>query len=135
MTNMTAVDTNILLYILQGNAEFGEKARQLFSGLTTEELCISEQVFAEVLAHELFESNAPAFTLARKFLDEMDCTYIQTTKEIYIQAAEIRRRNNSVKLPDAVMLAAACASGAKIFVTQDKNLHKVNVGGLQIVGL
>lgn len=121
-----AIDTNLLIYILQGHETFGEAAKLAASSYAKENVLASEAVFVEILASKVFTGNETAYKQAKSFLEQADITYIPTTRDVYLEAAKIRRSRPSIKLPDAIHLASAWMNDAEVFVTNDDSLVRVS---------
>jgi predicted nucleic acid-binding protein len=130
-----AIDTNLLIYVLQGHDSFGEPARQLMTSFSKADLVASEAVFGEILSNPLFQANAAAHKQAANFLENIDISYVATTRQVYLEAATLRRHQPSLKLPDAIHLASAWLSQAEVFVTNDKQLLRFSTRGHKIVSL
>ena len=130
-----AIDTNILIYVLQGHGEFGEAARLVLSSFDKSDLLASEAVFAEILCNSVFTGNETALKRAKRFLEESDITYIPTSRQVYLDAAKLRRLRPTIKLPDAIHLASAWSNQADVFVTNDDLLVRASTDDRKITRL
>jgi predicted nucleic acid-binding protein len=129
-----AVDANILIYVFEGNQEFGKTSLQLLKTIEQTKLngLTSELAYAEICSFpEMSDKNAEQ---AKHFIEQVDLEIYEITKDILINSATIRRKKG-IKLPDAIYLATAISAGATHFVTNDKSLLSKKVEGLSIVPL
>lgn len=130
-----AVDTNVFIYVLQAHQEYGETAKLILSSYDQDSILASESIFAEILSSSVFVNNETAYKRAKAFLENAGITYIATTRQVYIEAAKIRRLRPAIKLPDAIHLASAWQNGAKVFITNDLKLVKLSTDARPIVTL
>ena len=107
------LDTNIVLYLLSG---------QLKNPLPKGEYYVSVITEIELLSYPSLDANEEKNI--RSFLDEVNITELSPA----IRDMTVRfRRENALKLPDAIIVATAFALDAKL-LTNDKKLH--NISGL-----
>ena len=128
---MIALDTNLFVYVLEGNAQFAESAARVLHKAQGNGVA-SMLVYAELLSAPVFASTANRST-ALAFMNGQALRYMELTKEVLIRAAELR--SCSLKrhgLGDAPHLACALQAGADTFITNDQGLLKVKVPGLAI---
>lgn len=115
----TAFDSNILIYLLDHDVVFGPMARDILSAsIETGEAIFSTLAIAEYLSDS--DSNE---TSLRELLALTDC--VPVSEDVAIKAAEIRRSHKTIRLPDVLHLATALVSGAGTFVTNDRQLLKL----------
>jgi predicted nucleic acid-binding protein len=86
-----------------------------------DDLVVSAGVYAEVLVRPLQRG-----THARvdEFLDAIGAVVIPIDREVARHAAQLRARHRSLRLPDALSLAAAHASEAEL-LTMDHRLRRI----------
>ncbi len=130
-----AIDTNILIYVLQGHDQFGVSSRLVLSSFAKSDIFASEAVFGEILSNRVFTGNETALKRAKRFLEEADITYIPTTRQVYVDAARLRRSRPSIKLPDALHLVSAWMNQVDAFVTNDNDLVRCSTDDRKIVRL
>lgn len=134
---MVALDTNILIYVLEGHAEFGPAAAAVLRTAQGDGT-LSELVYLELLSKADF-SNARHRQLALDFLADQQLRFTPVSKAILLRAAELRagRASLDAKLGvgDAVHLASALQTGAETFITNDQILTRLSIPGLRVVSL
>ena len=86
-----------------------------------EEILIGASVYAEVMVHPLALG---AGATVDEFLDAIGATVVAIDKRLARQAAGLRARHRSLRLPDALSLATALRAGADL-VTLDQRLRRV----------
>lgn len=130
---MIALDTNVFIYVLEGNEKFGAASAALLKN-NTEQLVASELVYAEVLASsKLSDTNLQ--TAALSFLDSLGVTWIKVTRQVLLEAANMRRHQPSCKLADAIHLASAITAQAETLVTNDHALVQCKMRGISVRNL
>ena len=132
-----ALDTNIFIISYNKKSPSGEKAQ----GLLDKILHSGDQIFISVLVFEEFLVKIYKKGLEKNLADYENfltagglITVVDVTRQIARAAAKIRADYPSVRAPDAIHLASAIDSNAKIFYTTDKRLPK-KIGKLEIVSL
>jgi predicted nucleic acid-binding protein len=132
---IAALDSNILIYIVNANSDWSDKATVLLDKLTNQgQVVCSELVRTEVLmqpakiAKELFNDVA-------EYLSSIEnLSYFAVNQQVSEMAALLGGQH-SLKLADAVHIASAVIAGATAFYTNDKQLLKVVIKGLKISSL
>lgn len=129
-----ALDTNIFILALDHPGEAGEKASSLLEHIKN----VSPKVFISVLTlHEFF---IKVYKEGRerdtaKLLDFISmgglASLVDINREIALSAAKIRATFIHVRAPDALHIATAIESKAKIFITTDRRLPR-KINGLNI---
>ena len=129
-----AVDTNILIYILEANPEFGAAALQLMELLESrgDDLCVSTLVFAEVSAYPGMTDQQAAATC--EAVHQMELA-MQPLDEQILRLAGKLRRDHRLKLADAIHIASALAAKADYFVTNDVKLSKKAIAEIKFMNL
>lgn len=131
---MIALDTNIFIYVLEGNSQFGHRAADLLSHAQGTGVA-SMFVYLEVLSHPTL-ARATSKHIALSFLDEQKLEYIEMSKELLVRAAHLRASlTPKVGVGDSLHLASALHAGADTFITNDQALVKLKTKGLKIVSL
>lgn len=121
-----ALDSNIFIRALDDNGPLGIESRNLLENLrnTTPKVFISvlllEEFFVKVYktGREKDLNNILDFITMDGLVQMVDID-----KQIALLAAKIRAEYN-IKAPDALHLASAIESGAKVFFTTDKRLPR-----------
>lgn len=131
-----ALDTNIFIYALK-DGFLSRAAKELFREIALKK----PQVFISVIVIEEFfvrvykqraEKEIP--NLLNFLTNNGETIPVDTTVEIALMAAKIRASPPSLRAPDAIHLATAIQSGARLFITADRRLPK-KIGKLIIKSL
>ena len=121
------VDTAPIIYMLDGNETFAPHYRPLFTAVEQGLLdaVVSTITIAEVLAGPLGSGDE---ILAARYLDVLTrspgWTVWDLTTEVAETAARVRVQTR-LRLPDAVQVATALASGSAALVTHDRDFETV----------
>lgn len=129
-STIIALDTNIFIFALDHPGESGEKAGSLLEHIKH----VSPKVFISVLTiHEFFikvykEGRGKDTDKLFDFISMGGlASLVDINREIALVAAKIRATHPHVRAPDAIHLATALQSKAKIFITTDRRLpRKIN---------
>lgn len=128
-----ALDSNIFIRALDDPGPLGEKSRTFLEKLKR----FPSRVFISVMVLEEFFVKVYKQQREKDLEDILDFItldglvhLIEVNKNIALLAAKIRAQNN-IKAPDAIHLASAIESGAKVFITTDKRLPR-KVGKLNV---
>ena len=117
---MIYVDSNIFIYLLEGNATFGRLASKKLTG---KQIITSTLTITECLA-----STKNQFT--PDLLTRMPgLSLLAVNSAVATKAGELRRLHN-IGLGDALHLATALAEGASSLLTNDKAFAKIAVAYL-----
>jgi len=129
-----AIDSNVFIYFLESNDEFGPTSLALFKKIEQSSFnaVASELIFFEVLASSKIDHRD--IEKYSETIRRIDVTFKPTTKEIYLEAARLRRQC-ALGAMDAIHVATAIVSGATHFVTNDKKLLKRAVAEIELVSL
>ena len=122
--NLVGLDTNIFIYQFQGNPQFVNDTRIIFSQLAANKIKAITSVitFTEVLA--IKESEQIVSNLKQLLLEVPNMQIIDVSQEIAEEAAMLRRKYN-FRLPDAIQLATALCAKADLFITNDTKLKGI----------
>ena len=118
------VDTNIIIYLVEGLPEYATLLKEIRILLENNQLRLatSELSMGECLVHPFkFDDNEVVSTYLT-FLENSGCfELLPVRNDILIRAASIAAKNN-IKLPDAIHLSTAIANDCKLFLTNDKGI-------------
>jgi len=120
------LDANIFIYLLEGYAEYVPLLKQLFDLIDQRKLLAvtSELSLAETLVKPIADKNATLQAVYKSVIQTSDqLNAVPISREILIKAAQIRTQ--TLRLPDAIHLATAMISGCRVFLTNDKQLKKI----------
>ena len=124
-TNKISLDSNIILYYLHQDKNFGKQSFDLLAAIKNKNKVISTLIYAESFVY-IFEQNDES--LEKKQLKALEkipkLQIVAPTKKICLLAAQLRAAYR-LKTPDAIHLATAIDSDCDVFITNDGNLKKV----------
>lgn len=133
-SSIVAIDTNIFILAIDHPGAVGEKASVLLEHIKE----VTPKVFVSVLTIEEFFIKVYKEKREKdtaKLLDFISmgglATLVDLNRDIALLAAKIRASFVSIRAPDAIHLATAIESKAKIFVTTDRRLPR-KINGLKI---
>lgn len=121
--SFVGLDANIFSYHFHQDPIFGPTAKEIFDFLSLDRL---RGVTSIITLIEILSVRAPLFKikgLKKLFSETPNLTIVEVNEEIASRAAEIRR-TYGFRTPDAIQLATAVYSKAKVFVTNDEKLIK-----------
>lgn len=133
-SHTVSLDTNIFIRALKKDDPVNERARNWLERIKA----VKPRVFISVIVIEEFfihiykdkrEKEIPAIL---DFITlEGLCTVVDINRQIAMSAAKLRAEYTSLRTPDAIHLASAIESGAKVFITTDRRLPK-KIGKLTV---
>src|SRR5919199_5796843 len=117
------LDTNLVIYVVEGNPTFAPKAvlRLAAAQLAGDSFMISDLTRMECLVGPLKTSNTAVEASFQAFFARADVRVVAITAAVCDRAARIRATHNFKPL-DALQLAAAVEHGVSIFLTADAHL-------------
>lgn len=123
------LDTNVLIYFLEGIEPQASKVERLFTGFMKgqHEGLVSTVTVAEVLTGAYKSSENKAIKV-KKLLDDLmlnSFKIVPVTFEIADLAANLRAKR-SARLPDALIVATALCQKADCLYSEDKDLQRFN---------
>lgn len=129
-----ALDSNVLIYLLDDHPDWAEPAAALVDAIATGVLegAIASLTLSEALVGPARADDGARFELAAATMRDLGFVVAPLDAATAEEAAWIRGRTG-VSLPDAVHLACARAAGATAFVTNDRRIPAV--AQLEIVSL
>lgn len=123
------LDTNIVIYAVEGFAGVADKLRALLQAMDDLEIVAvtSELTLAEVLIRPLQDRNLKVQQAYRTFLTPTPALeVIPISRDILEEAARVRA-TTKLKLPDAIHLATAKLNGCDSFLTNDDSFKSTGV--------
>jgi predicted nucleic acid-binding protein len=125
-----ALDTNILIYFLEGIEPQTSKVEKLLASFmkTQDNGVISTVTVAEVLTGFYSAGDAKKTAKVKKLLNDLTLNsfkIVPVTFEITDQAANLRAKRGG-KLPDALIVATALNQACDIVYSQDIDLQRFN---------
>jgi len=125
-----ALDTNILIYFLEGTEPYASKVENLLNSFMKRENegMISTINIAEVLIGFYIAVDEKKATKTKKLLKDLTLNgfeIVPVTFEIADLAASLRAKRGG-KLPDALIIATAIDQAANFIYSQDEDLQRFN---------
>ncbi|HET9174022.1 MAG TPA: PIN domain-containing protein [Candidatus Saccharimonadales bacterium] len=116
---MTYLDTNILIYLMEGHQQYGKIVAETLEDLTVQNqpLITSSITITEFLAGTTSSSLATLQQVPKM-------KFIALDEVLAEQAANLQRKHHSLQIGDAIHLATAIQEHANLFFTNDKFLAK-----------
>lgn len=118
-------DTNIFIYILEGNAEYKALSEELMALLDAEAFrAFSSQItFAEILPPLVRQGDEAVLSETIEFLrDSALFSLCSVNEDISIQAGVLRGQRG-MKTPDALHVATALYQRCDVFLTNDRGIR------------
>ena len=124
------LDTNILIYFLEGTEPYASKVENILNSFMKRENegIISTINIAEILTGFYIAGEEKKATRAKKLLKDFTLNgfeIVPVTLEIADLAASLRAKRGG-KLPDALIVATAINQAANFIFSQDENLQRFN---------
>jgi predicted nucleic acid-binding protein len=118
---LTNLDAGVIIGFLDGDDAHHESARAALSHALGrgDRLSMSASALAECLVGPARRSTK-AIELVRTAIDRLPVAVVELNAEIATQAAILRARHRSLRLPDALVVATAAVSGADRLITTDR---------------
>ncbi|MDI6711414.1 MAG: PIN domain-containing protein [Bacillota bacterium] len=123
------VDTNVVIYLLEGTAFFGKAMEKLFGLIEAGEMkgYLSVITITELLVKPIRDKNLELRGKIDLFLDYFpNLEVLDVTREIAARAAEVRAATN-LRVPDAILIATAAVHGCAM-VGNDLACAKKDLG-------
>ena len=119
---LVALDSNIFIYHFEDNQEFKLPVDLIYQGLikTTIRAVTSVVSVIEALSYPM--PDVVVKEIEEAFKNTPNLQILDVNYEIAREAAKIRRKYRTLRLPDAVQLASASFAHAQVFITNDKRL-------------
>jgi predicted nucleic acid-binding protein len=130
---LTHVDAGVIIAFLDGDDVHHDSARSTLSSALddAERLSIAASALAECLVGPARRSTK-AVELVRTLIDRLPVSVVHLDEEIATQAAMLRARHRSLKLPDALVIATAEHSSADRLITTDRRWPTVKAMKLTV---
>lgn len=128
------LDTNIFIYLIEDEGEFGRKSLELVDRLTTRRDLVytSTLTLGEVLTQPISQGDTRLAELYEEKLGSPGVHLLDFDRVAARNYARIRL-DKSIKAPDAMQLSMAAAARCDLFVTNDERLSRKVVDGIQFI--
>lgn len=130
---LTHLDAGVIIAFLDGTNAHHDAARSALSTAldNADRLSIAASALAECLIGPARRSTK-AVELVRTVIDRLPVSVVHLDEEIATQAAMLRARHRSLKLPDALVIATAERSSADRLITTDRKWPTAKVMKLTV---
>lgn len=121
-----AVDSNILIYLLDGSGERAESAARLVDAIADGRIegALATVGLSEILVSSARAGDRPAFERTGAVLRDLGFRIVVLDADTAEHAAWIRG-GTGLAMPDAIHLACAIHVGATAFVTNDRRIRSI----------
>lgn len=118
---MVYIDTNVIIYILEGHDEFGIRAAELLTQLRSDghNLVTSTVTIAEFLASTHKDVSE------KEILGFPNLVFSDLSTDIAVNAGGLLKEYRSLRLGDCIHIATALKTSSDILVTNDKEMAKI----------
>lgn len=124
--NKVFLDTAPIIYFLDNDVNFGEKAKNIFEEILENKKRIVTSVITctEYLTFPYKNNNFEKVEAFFEFVSDCDIPLYSVDVEIAKKASIIRAQYKEFKTMDALQLASASIQGCDLFLTNDKQLKQ-----------
>ena len=131
------LDTSIFIYYLEEVEPYYLLAEEIFNEIVEANVTgyLSAISITEFVTKPLADGKVSEVERFRQFLSCLSIQVLAVTYEIAERAGQLRSQYPSIRTPDALIVATALESGCGVFVTNDKNLKKLETYGLTVIVL
>ena len=131
------LDTSVLIYYLEAVEPYYLLVEEVFNDIVDENIrgFLSAISITEFLTKPFAEGKITDIERFKRFLSSLSIQVLEVTYEIAEQAGKLRSQYPSIQTPDALIVATALESGCNVFITNDKDLKKLEIFGLNIIVL
>jgi uncharacterized protein len=128
-------DTMLFIYMIEGDPQFGTKVHHILKRMREREdtLCTSVFAFAEVLTGSIKGQEPELAKNIRRYFRGNEVELLPFTADMAEKFAEIRGKNNLSEV-DTIHLATAAHAHVDLFITNDKQLHRLTIPGISFIG-
>ena len=129
---LVLLDASILIYYLEGVEPYYPLTEEIFNDIADENIrgSLSAISITEFVTKPLADGKVIVVEYFKQFLSALSIQVLAVTYEIAERAGKLRSQYPSIRTPDALIVATALESDCDVFVTNDKNLKKLEVCGL-----
>ena len=123
------LDSNVFIAAMENPGAHSDHAWWIINAVEEGHIIAvtSEITLAEVLVKPI-ELGEPDLVAAyeQMIVSSLNFEVLQVRRDILVDAAQIRARRNSIRLPDAIHIATALVSSCSRFVSDDQQLHFID---------
>lgn len=127
-------DSMVFIYWLENHPELAKRADHIFQLMLKrgDRLCASFLCVGETLTGPLKHKRSQLAAKIEEFFDSGLVEFLPFDRKAAKLFAELRATSN-ISPADSMHLACAGAAGVDLFLTHDKNLHKLQVPGVHFI--
>ncbi len=131
------LDTSVFIYYLEEVEPYCFLAEEIFNDVIDTNIIgfLSAISVTEFVTKPLATGKVAEVERFKRFLSSLSIQVLTVTYEIAERAGKLRSQYPSIRTPDALIVATALEGDCNIFVTNDKNLKKLEVCGLNVIVL
>jgi predicted nucleic acid-binding protein len=122
------LDTNILIYALEGYPAYVPALTELFGAIDQGALLAvtSELTLAEILVKPMMDNNTALQEAYQNVLQPSNSlSVVPVSRQILVDAARLRARSAVLRLPDAIHVATAQSNRCETLLTNDNRLKGI----------
>lgn len=121
------IDTNIFIYFIDKVPKLYESIKEKFENYydAGAEFCTSTISKSEFYVKPMQMNDRNKIILFNNFIKDLNMEVVDIKSSIAVEAAYLRSKYKSLKLADALQLAAYTVSGCNMFFTNDEGLDIV----------
>jgi predicted nucleic acid-binding protein len=127
-------DSMVFVYWLENHPTNAARVEEILQTMLErgDQLCAGYFSLGEVMAGPLKKNRLQLAANVEQFFDSGLALMLPFDRRAALEFARLRATAN-VSPADAIHLACAAASGVDLFITHDKQLHKLRVPGIQFI--
>lgn len=127
-------DSMVFIYWLENHPEFAKRADHIFQLMLKrgDRLCASYLSVGETLTGPLKHKRSQLAAKIEEFFDSGLVEFLPFDRKAAKLFADLRATTN-ISPADSMHLACAGSAGVDLFLTHDKNLHKLHVPGVHFI--
>jgi len=127
-------DTNLFIYYFEDPSSLGERVAELLARMDErgDQLLTSTLTLGELLVKPREKGDLALASRYEAVLGSPGVQLVPFDHQAALRYADIRR-DRAIKGPDAVQLACAATASCDLFITNDEELGRKNIPGIQFI--
>ena len=127
-------DTNLFIYLFEDHGPLGSRVSELLERIAArkDQLVTSTFTLGELLVKPKEKGDSALALRYEAAMESPDVRLVSFDTKAALRYAEIRQ-DRSIRNPDAIQLACAASVECDLFITNDENLTRKNVSGIQFI--
>ena len=127
-------DTMLFIYLLEAEPAYSNRANHLLQRMIVrgDSIYTSNLALGEILAGAERSKDPERPRIVRETLDAFGLTYLPFDENAVMPFSRLRAQSR-IKAADAIHLACAAAAGIDLFLTNDQQLTRLHVPGIQFI--